>query len=88
MPMEKLKKFIFTFGAPERHPYHDGWVDVIAPNIDLARKTFLHKYPLQDGLMCCLGIYREEDFRATDMYTNGNYGKYWHETLVYDEAVI
>lgn len=89
MPMEKLKKFIFTFAMDSpTQPYKGGWVEVIAPNIDLACKVFVAKYPLVNHLIPCAGIYYYDDFRKTLAYTDGNFGKYWLETLMYDEAVI
>lgn len=87
--MDRLKKFIFTFGPNSPiQPYKGGWVDIIAPNISLACQVFIDKYPRVDGLIPCSCVYYEDDFRATDMYTEGNYGRYWQETLVYDESRI
>ena len=80
--MVENKKFIFTFG-PEGHPYPGGWVEVLAPNEEIARSIFRAIYPDRyDGEFRCSMVYSEEEFQRTKMFHNGNFGKRNNQSII------
>lgn len=74
------KKFYFTYGT-EGHPFPGGWTLIYAPDRNTAEEIFklFHKCRTRDLLNCC-GVYDEETFKRTAMWTNGNCGhRCWEE---------
>lgn len=69
--MRKTKRYYFTFGedSPDQ-PYKDGWVIVVAKNINDAQWKFCRKYPKVMGMIPCNQYYSEKVFMETEMYKN------------------
>ena len=85
-----MGKYYFTFGSDRYYPYHNGWVEVEAPDMSDAIKTFDEKYPnpRNNGLINCAGIYSEYSFNKTKMSKGGNFGAFCHEVLHYNEEGV
>lgn len=75
-------KFYFTYGF-EGHPFVGGWTEVEAKDYDQAVDLFCMVHPRKSENDCvnCAGIYDEERFKKTTMYTNGNLGAFMHERI-------
>jgi len=74
------KKFYFTYGS-EGHPFPGGWTLVKALDREMACAIFRAFHPDHiPGLVNCCGIYGEDEFKKSKMYTNGNLGhRCWEE---------
>lgn len=78
-----MEKFYFTFGSAETFPYRYGWVEVFAPNRELAISVFRSRFPdKHEGFVNCSFIYSEEEFEKSGM-AHSNFGEGCHETLFY-----
>ena len=75
-----MKKFYFTYGT-KGHPFYGGWSEVYAPDIDAAIRLHKTYHSKENGFLNCAEVYNEEEFKETEMYQNGNYGRYSHEVL-------
>ncbi len=65
---------IFTYG--QAHAFSGGWTEVEAPDPAACLDAFRMYHPGTDKMLLqCGGVYRDEDFRKTDMFVNGNFGK-------------
>ena len=81
-------KFYFTFGTDEKYPYQGGWIEISAPSKEEAIRTFKKHYPNRKGspfynAADCYDSFTIEN--KTDMFKNGNMGKYCWETIYYEE---
>jgi len=82
-----MKKYYFTYGSSPEYPYYGGWTVVETDTnqsgaIDIYRAY--HPDINKDGEIVyvnCAGIYDEEYFENTRMYTNGNLGYFEHERI-------
>lgn len=69
-----MNTFYFTYGT-DGHPYHGGWTEVAAKDLDMACNIFRLVHPdKRAGLLNCSGIYSESYFRTTTMSLEGNFG--------------
>lgn len=68
------KRFYFTYGSGDAHPFKGGWTVIEAPDRHAACALFRIYHPDRDheGCINCSDIYNEEDFKKTDMYAKGN----------------
>ena len=73
-----MKKFYFTFGREGDTPYHDGWVEVMAPSFDKA----IEKYEGTFGKRRYSFCYPDSTFEKLKMFTDGNFGKKCHARLI------
>jgi len=66
--------FYFTYGdAPGVFPFEGGWSRIVANTLEDAIKKHVSKYGYtEDNFLRCAGIYTEERFRETVMYTIGS----------------
>lgn len=84
-----VNKYYFTYGCDKeesKQPFEGGWTEIVLPE-DLgencARRLFSLIHPKDDGFLNCAGVYSEEDFKNTRMYTKGNnFGYSCHERYV------
>lgn len=77
-----MREYYFTFGSNETHPFMGGWAVVHAQTMSDAINKFCEVHPkTTDGFINCALIYYESDFKATKMYTNGNFGKFEQEVI-------
>ena len=76
-------KYYFTYGGEgTNQPFVGGWTVVNANSYTEAIDKFNAVHPTtKDGFINCAFIYNESDFRATKMYTNGNFGKFEQEVI-------
>ena len=76
-------KYYFTYGGEgTNQPFVGGWTVVHAQTMSEAINKFCEVHPkTADGFINCAFIYNESDFRATKMYTNGNFGKFEQEVI-------
>lgn len=84
---KREKKFYFTMGCrSEWMPYKKGWVTVYAKSREEAQEIYNKKFGLTEyGSARYSFMYNEEQFRATIMYKEGNFGAFSCETLQSDE---
>lgn len=75
-----MKSYYFTFGCNAKHPFKGGWIIIKAKNKKNAEKVFgLYFSDKSDFGECKYSmIYSENEFKRTQMYLNGNYGKRCH----------
>lgn len=74
--------YFFTYGTWIGYPYYGGWTRVIAENKDEAINIFRKVHPdTENGNFCYAFFYDENDFIATEMNVNGNFGNFEHETI-------
>lgn len=78
-----MSKFYFTYGTSRQFPYQGGWTEVVAANERAACAAFRAYHPDQtEGILNCSDVYPESAFKATKMYTEGNFGYRCHERIV------
>lgn len=76
-----MANFYFTYGS-EGHPFYGGWTMVDAPNDRAAIAAFRAYHPDKSvGLLNCCNVYDETQFKATEMFANGNRGVRCHELI-------
>lgn len=76
-----MRLFYFTYGS-EGHPFVGGWTMVAAQDMDKAVTAFRAYHPdTAEGLMCCAGVYTEQQFLGTRMALDGNLGRRCHELI-------
>ena len=77
-----MPNFYFTYGTSKTQPFYGGWTKVIAKDQKSAIELYEKKHPRTEyGLLNCAGVYPEDYFLTTKMFTNGNYGFGCHEEL-------
>ena len=77
-----MAKFYFTYGTSRQYDYQGGWTEVEAPDMGAACAAFRVYHPDKSkGIMNCGFVYTEELFKATKMYTEGNFGAQCHERI-------
>ncbi len=77
-----MPKFYFTYGTSRQYDYQGGWTEVEAPNMTAAIAAFRVYHPdKRIGVLNCCDVYREDEFRKTEMFTEGNFGAYCHERI-------
>lgn len=77
-----MSKFYFTYGTSRQFPYQGGWTEVEAANERAACAAFRVYHPdVNEGCLNCGGVYTEEVFKKTRMYTEGNFGARCHERI-------
>ena len=80
--MGKFSTDYFTFGTSDKYPYRGGWVKVYAFDKLQACEAFRREYPDKTkGLLNCAGIYSEDFFEDSKMFSNGNFGAYCHDVV-------
>lgn len=68
-----MAKFYFTYGTSKSQPFFGGWTEVEASDRNAAAYAFRSVHPdKNEGIVNCAGIYSEDEFKTTDMYTNNN----------------
>lgn len=80
-----MQTFYFTFGVSDSFPYKGGWAEVVAHSKEAAIGLFrLRHADRHEGIVNCSDIYTEEQFKQTEMYTNGNFGhRCWERISMY-----
>ena len=83
-----MPRFYFTYGLDDDQPFEGGWTEIVAPNMRAAEKLFEAVHPcLEDSyLLNCAGVYTEEQFTQTKMFTSGNFGRFCHERIVVERG--
>ena len=75
-------RMIFTYGNADIYPYKGGWTEIIAPTTRLCIDIFRAYHPDRTpGILNCADYYSFSDFRDTEMYRDGNFGKRRHEKI-------
>lgn len=80
----ELQKFYFTFGS-EGQLYNGGWVLIHAVDKADAIKKFKKRYKeksMKNHKLNYSLSYYQEDFEATRMFSDGNFGVYCHEVII------
>jgi len=80
--------YYFTYGADDNQPFHGGWTEVNALDIETACEVFSLLHPMREGYIHCASIYTEQQFKATDMYVNGNFGHRCHERIFFRHEIL
>lgn len=79
-----IKKYYLTFGSSGQI-YEGGWVEVYAETLRAAQIKFAQKYKERafddNGFLNYAFPYFEEEFAATKMAKEGNYGAFCHEVI-------
>lgn len=76
-----MQTFYFTYGTCGQ-PFRGGWTKITAPNAETACAVFRAIHPKKDSnLLNCCSVYTEEQLKETEMYSNGNFGCFCHETI-------
>lgn len=70
-----MRSYYFTFGCNAKHLFKGGWIIIKAKNKKNAEKVFGLYFSDKSGYAM---IYSEKEFKRTQMYLNGNYGKRCH----------
>ena len=87
-----MATFYFTYGSDERFPFQYGWTEIEAPDMVTACAAFRLFHPARDPEDHCLNCadkYTEAEFKATEMYEEGNYyGIRCHERIVLTREVF
>lgn len=75
-----MRSYYFTFGCNAKHLFEGGWIIIKAKNKENAQKLFELYFPDKSDLNECKYsmVYSEKEFKRTQMYANGNYGKRCH----------
>lgn len=73
-------RFYFTYGS-EGQDYYGGWTVVEAPNINAAIAAFNAFHKPKGEFINCSSIYLETDIKQSNMWKNGNFGQFCHETI-------
>lgn len=76
-----MKNYYFTFGENDvNQPFRGGWVIVKAVSIGAAMRIFNEYFSNhRESQMCNYAIvYNESEFKKTQMYKNGNFGRRCH----------
>lgn len=80
-----MQTFYYTFGSNPIFPYQNGWVEIKAPDRQMADNVFMHFYPQTNKNNPCLNcafVYKEEEFKNTIMAKkNTNLGFGCHKTF-------
>ena len=66
-----LEVYYFTHGSDAG----GGWTKVLADSYERAVEAYCLYHPRRDGFIDCCEVYDPENFQATKMYRNGNFGK-------------
>lgn len=83
-----MPKFYFTYGTDPAYPFQGGWTEVEAPDRPSACTAFKMYHPDASPLHPnCAGIYNEEQFQATEMYTKDNFGARCQEHITLSRKV-
>lgn len=79
-----MRAYYFTFGSSGQI-YEGGWIRILAYNLKEAQRKFKKRYGSEAvddiGLLRYAGSYTEEEFKKDDMFREGNFGAFLHETL-------
>lgn len=78
---EGMRNHYFTFGTGYTQPLRKGWVRIIAKDWDDACNKFIRHFApigMREGCINCAGMYDEENFKQTIMYTDSNLGETEH----------
>lgn len=74
--------FYFTYGTDDSMPYRKGWTEVNAPDENTAVTVFRAFHPDRNpGCVNCSSIYSEEEFKKTQMFKEGNFHVFCHESI-------
>lgn len=75
-----MKNYYFTFGNDKNQPFRGGWVIVKAVSQNAAIKVFNVYFPnRKNSQICnCAIVYNESEFKKTQMYKSGNFGRRCH----------
>lgn len=77
-----MPKFYFTYGTSRQYDFQGGWTEVEAPSRSAAIAAFRAYHPdRRIGVLNCSDVYCEDEFRRSDMETEGNFGSYCHERI-------
>lgn len=77
-----MNNYYFTYGSDDNYPFHGGWTRITTDTIGRACAIFKAIHPCKtDGLLNCAFYYKEDEFKSTDMYSDGNLGAYEHEHI-------
>lgn len=89
MQTKTKQNFYFTYGCSETFPFQKGWTKIEAPNRSIACEIFRAFHPdVTPGLLNCSGIYDEEAFHKTSMWSEGNFGAHEMEVILMQRIVI
>jgi len=82
-----MRSYYFTFGYGAGHPFNGGWIIVKSQNIEIAQRIYQLYFPdkSDSNELNCSMIYTENEFKRTQMYKNGNYGKRCHGIIEYKQ---
>lgn len=76
-----MYRFFFTYGTSGQ-PFHGGWTEVQAENIEKACEAFRAYHPdKHKNTLNCSSVYTEAEFKKTCMYTGDNHGARCHEII-------
>ena len=66
-------RYYFTLGTNEGFPFHGGWVEVVAHDLDEAIERYAKFFPPRElnGFVNCAFMYPEEQFKDTSMAKRG-----------------
>lgn len=83
-----MATFYFTYGSGGQ-PFKGGWTEVNAPDRATAAAAFraFHPDKIPMCLDCCT-MYAEDDFKRTDMYSDGNLGAKCHEIISVSRTLL
>lgn len=75
-----MKNYYFTFGKLKTHPFYRRLDHSKARNLRSAIEIFKMYFPNRENpMLCnCSIVYTEKDFKDTQMYISGNFGKRCH----------
>ena len=86
-----MATFYFTYGSDERFPFQYGWTEIEAQDMPTAQAAFrlFHPNRPKSHDLNCADCYTEAEFKATEMYEEGNYyGIRCHERIVLTREVF
>lgn len=74
--------YYFTYGTSEDYPFHGGWSEVTADNIQQAKELFKLAHPCKhENTLNCADVYTEQYFKTLSMFNDGNFGYKCHEQI-------
>lgn len=74
--------FYYTYGLSETQPFKGGWTCIEAEDMEQANEIFRLIHPNnENGFLNCAGVYREDSFQKTSMFTKGCFGHRTREVI-------
>ena len=77
---DEFENIYFTYGSSGQD-FSGGWTRVVATDLRQAIALFRMYHPDHNGFIHCCSMYREDDFKKTKMYSEGNFGKFENEVI-------